>query len=280
MKNNRVITIICVLFAMAGRTFADNLNVENVVLQVGETQQVIIVLNNSEKQYAAFQFDLVLPAGVSIAEDINGKLLASLNPNRTDDHSLKVSKKGEGVYRFMSFSMGNIAFSGTSGVLVDVTLTADNNLAKTAQATITSQVFTEPNGTQYKLADATFTIGKGGDKCAAPTIAYDCGELVLESITEGAECHVSISTPDAGEQTGARVVLTPTYTITAWATAEGYADSDRVTATISWRDGRPVMEGFSSVRLRMEQAADVNGDSQVGIGDIVAITNNMAGVDN
>jgi hypothetical protein len=115
------------------------------------------------------------------------------------------------------------------------------------------------------------------EKCAAPTIAYDYGELVLESPTEGAECHVSISTPDVGEQAGARVVLASTYTITAWATAEGYNDSDRVTATIRWRDGRPVLEGFSSVKLRMEQAADVNGDDAVGIGDIVTITNVMAG---
>ena len=119
------------------------------------------------------------------------------------------------------------------------------------------------------------------EKCDAPTISYDRGAIVLKSETEGAVCHLNISAADDGlglhSPVNGRIELMPTYTITAWATAEGYTDSDRVTATIRWRDGRPVLEGFSSVKLRMEQAADVNGDDAVGIGDIVTITNVMAG---
>ena len=74
------------------------------------------------------------------------------------------------------------------------------------------------------------------------------------------------------------VTLTPTYVITVYATKDEYDDSDVATATIRWRNGRPVFEGFSSVKLEAaEDAGDVNGDGEIGIGDIVAITNIMAG---
>ena len=113
------------------------------------------------------------------------------------------------------------------------------------------------------------------EKCAAPTIAYDRGELVVESETEGAECHVTIATADAGEQTGGRITLKPTYTITAWATAEGFAESDRVTATLTWCDSGLQAEGMTIVATKSE-AADVNNDGIVNVTDIATIISIMA----
>ena len=110
------------------------------------------------------------------------------------------------------------------------------------------------------------------EKCAAPTIAYDRGELVVKSETEGAECHVAISTADAGEQKGGRISLTPTYTITAWATAEGYAESDRVMAALTWRDSGLQAEGMTIVATK-DEAADVNGDGVIDVSDYIGVAN-------
>ena len=80
-----------VLLTLVGRTLADNLTVADVTLNAGDKKQVSIVLNNPDHQYAAFQFDLVLPEGVSIAKNAKGKLMASLNEDRQDDHTLTVT---------------------------------------------------------------------------------------------------------------------------------------------------------------------------------------------
>lgn len=154
--------IMVVLLAIVGRTMADNLTIEAVTLMPGETKQVAICLNNPQKMYAAFQFDLALPEGISVAKNEKGKLMASLDEDRKDDHTLNISDRGNGVFRLMTFSMSNADFYGTEGALVYVTLQADANVSNGVKtATVMSQVFTESDGIQSKWEDVSFTITVG-----------------------------------------------------------------------------------------------------------------------
>ena len=83
---------------------------------------------------------------------------------------------------------------------------------------------------------------------------------------------------DTGTGRGSEVSLAQTYEIRVHATLDGYQDSDVVTATIGWRNGRPVMEGFSSVTMDGGDGnADVNGDGKVDVADIATIISVMAG---
>ena len=127
MKTYRVLTL-TLLLAVAGSMLADNLLVENTSLAPGETRQVAITLKTPDKTYAAFQFDLLLPKGLSIAKNGN-KLMASLDKDRKDDHRLTISLKSEGKYRLMAYSDSNSEFLGTDGPLVYVTLQADAGAA-------------------------------------------------------------------------------------------------------------------------------------------------------
>ena len=159
MKYGRIMMMTALLLTFTGSAVADNLTVSDVEIKAGETVDVAIGLNNPNKKYAAFQFDLVLPEGVSIAKNSKDKLIASLNAERMDDHTLNVSDMGSNTYRFLSFSMTNAEFYGTGGTLVNVTLVADGNLGTGRKtATITSQVFTEVGGDQAKWDDVTFSI--------------------------------------------------------------------------------------------------------------------------
>lgn len=160
MKQYRIL-IMTVLLALTGRTLADNLAVEAVTIKPGETCQVAINLNNPEKAYSAFQFDLELPDGISIARNDKGKYIVSLDADRKDDHTLDVSLKKEGRYRFMSYSMNSWEFYGTSGPLLYVTLQADADAAGVLTAQITSQVLTETDGQLSKWDDISFTITVG-----------------------------------------------------------------------------------------------------------------------
>ena len=158
MKHSRLM-ILTILLTLVGSILADNLTVPSVVLNAGETKDVTINLNSSEKRYVAFQFDVVLPEGVSIAKKDNGKLKISLNADRINDHTLTVQDLGSGSYRLLCFSMTNAELYGTSGALLNMTLQADESASVgTKEGGIKSQVFTETNGSQVKWNDVLFNI--------------------------------------------------------------------------------------------------------------------------
>ena len=146
-------------------TDGDCLSIDDVTISASETKQVSINLNNPDKKYTAFQFDLTLPEGITIAKNSNGKLMASLDTERKDDHTLNVSELGNNTYRFLAFSMSNAELYGTNGPLVSITLEADANIdSGTNAAVLKSQVFTSTDGTQYKWNDLPFTIQVNGSE--------------------------------------------------------------------------------------------------------------------
>ena len=55
----------------------------------------------------------------------------------------------------------------------DYSSTLAKGSASAFMATLTSQVFTEPDGTQHRLEDTTFTVAPetGGEKCITPIIS-------------------------------------------------------------------------------------------------------------
>lgn len=117
------------------------------------------------------------------------------------------------------------------------------------------------------------------NKCATPTIAYIDGKLVFDSETEGASFVSEIKTADTRNYYNKEVSLTPpTTTITVYATKADFDNSDVATATIGWRNGTPILEGFSSIKLEgIETNGDVNGDGTVDVADIATIISIMAG---
>ena len=158
MKNMRTI-LMMVMLTLVGMASADNLTIEKVKIKSGGKKQIAISLKNPNKQYEAFQFDLVLPEGISIAKNEKGKPDASLNEERKVDHSLTVLSQKDNSSRFMSYSMGDNAFKGTSGVLVYVMLEAKDGLSLgDKDAAIKSQVFTDITGEVSKWDDTAFKI--------------------------------------------------------------------------------------------------------------------------
>ena len=173
MKLNKLIMTI-VLLVFAGSTFADNLSVADVTLAAGESKKIAIELNNPNADYSAFQFDLVLPEGISIDKNKKDKLIVSLNADRIDDHTLNSSAVGSNTYRFICFSMSNSEFEDSEGDLLYITLKADDGVSNGAlTATIKSQVFTQGDGTQVKWSDMSFTITTSGAEVAVPVITAD-----------------------------------------------------------------------------------------------------------
>ncbi|MBR6320397.1 MAG: leucine-rich repeat protein [Prevotella sp.] len=159
----------------------------------------------------------------------------------------------------------------TQGTLNENTWTG----AKTSEV-----IFSVESNTQLRKIIVTLDNSEGdSQKCATPTIAYIDGKLVFDSETEGASFVSEIKTADTRNYYNKEVSLTPpTTTITVYATKADYENSDVATATIGWRNGTPILEGFSSIKLEgVETNGDVNGDGTVDVADIATIISIMAG---
>lgn len=78
-------------------------------------------------------------------------------------------------------------------------------------------------------------------RCETPIITFSDGKLHFASATTGANYHYTVSCSDVTSEAyseDGNVSLVAAYTITAYATADGYSPSDKTTATLYWVDGR------------------------------------------
>ena len=156
----KYLLIISLLALFSGNIFADNLSVGTVQMIAGSTKEISISMNNS-KQYAAFQFDLVLPQGVGVASGNVDGLAVSLT-DRKADHVLHAAKVSANTYRLLGYSLTNAAFSGTEGALVQVTLSAAPSVpVGSLTANLVSTVFVEADDTQTEPEGTSFAIQVG-----------------------------------------------------------------------------------------------------------------------
>ena len=93
-------------------------------------------------------------------------------------------------------------------------------------------------------------------KCEKPVISYENGKLSFSCATEGVEFVSEIISDDFKKHYGNEISLTTTYTVSVYATKEGYENSDVVTKNIT----------FSS-----NQAGDLNGDGEINITDVTYV---------
>ena len=92
------------------------------------------------------------------------------------------------------------------------------------------------------------------DQCAAPVITYADGKLQFACETAGAECKYTLTAKDIQTAfitaSNSSVDLTACYDITAYAVAEGYKNSEKVTATLYWIDGSDVSTNINQTEMR------------------------------
>ena len=96
-------------------------------------------------------------------------------------------------------------------------------------------------------------LSKTAIQCAAPVITYADGKLQFACETAGAEYMYTLTASDAKssfEKSAGSVDLTACYDITAYAVAEGYKNSETVTATLYWRDGSDVSTNINQTEMR------------------------------
>ena len=141
-------------------TTEEVLKVEDVTVNREQTVSVDICLDNKKTNLTVYQFDLTLPAGITLAKNNKGKFLVTKTSRYEDEaQSLSASLLDDNTYRIVSFSLSNGIIEGTSGAILNAVLAIDGNvLDGTYKAQITNIIFTQADGKQLKLVDAKFDI--------------------------------------------------------------------------------------------------------------------------
>ena len=122
IMNKRIILSIISLLTLAIQVSAeDKVTIKDFSISAGETKDVSITLDN-DVTYAAFQFDLYLPEGISVTE-------YNADKNRVPEGTtLEMNKLEDGSYRFIAAAMDLQEINGTSGSIITIKVTASETL--------------------------------------------------------------------------------------------------------------------------------------------------------
>ena len=122
----------------------------------GATVTLPIQLTNADA-IQGFEFKLVLPEGVSVQTDGNGKLMATLT-DRASTQGLEGANQGNGVYHFVYTSTSRIL--GTSGAVVNVPVVVANTVAVGQYNVVVKDVELVKYGTSTQIhhSDRTATL--------------------------------------------------------------------------------------------------------------------------
>ena len=122
-------------------------------------QFVLPVDLRNEDDITAIQFDLTLPAGVTITKNSKDKYIVE-KTDRCADHTLSTSKPGEAnTYRILLYSNDVEKITGHQGSVVNVRLEASNGLATgNYDVTISNINLTRADEVKIKPASVTCTL--------------------------------------------------------------------------------------------------------------------------
>lgn len=96
------------------------LAIENVSSRSGVQFTLPVELRN-ENSITALQFEIVLPAGITISK-------CQLTDRKGDDHTVSYKKLANGNYQVTAISLSKAIFSGTQGAVVNLTLDVDKGV--------------------------------------------------------------------------------------------------------------------------------------------------------
>ena len=151
--NKRIILIIIYLLTLVNLVSAkDKITIKDFSISAGETKELSITLEN-DVTYAAFQFDLYLPTGLTISE------YSKDETRMPEGTTLSMTKQSDGSYRFLAVAMERENIIGKDGNIITIEVTADMNLASGSLTGYFKNVkLSKVEGTGNKYAEMSFPI--------------------------------------------------------------------------------------------------------------------------
>ena len=144
----RILFLIMAMLALSV-TATNRFYLPDFVIAAGESMQVAMILENDEP-FTAFQTDLMLPQGLTVVQD-DGEYLFDLTNRNVSDQTILSKLRYDGALRVESFCMSVKPYSGTSGALVVINLTAGEDFTGPATIGLKNSFFTTVDGIEFVL---------------------------------------------------------------------------------------------------------------------------------
>lgn len=148
----RILFSLIALFCVSSYMLADDAwTVGNITIPQGKTAVAEVYLTNGTTKYRDFQFDLVLPQGLTFVKAQKGEVFAETQ------HSIATNTVAENTERIICSSNAGDTFSGTATPFVLVTIQADASLAVGTELTLKLTGIEITTDTEkFNPADVTF----------------------------------------------------------------------------------------------------------------------------
>ena len=154
-----IISLVLV-FVVALTSFGrDRLYIENFDIAAGETLQVPVLLLN-DTVYCGLQTDLYLPEGLSLDME-DDEYIIDLTSRRHSSHTVASRQLSDGAIRIYVSSISAKEFSGNSGAIMVLSITADNNFSGRAVIELKNSICAEAIGTRHVLDDEACIVNPG-----------------------------------------------------------------------------------------------------------------------
>ena len=157
----RKFMLLTALAALCCSAWADGLVVQDISIPMGGESTLLIALENSSTEFSAFQFNVQLAEGITVAVNEKGRLVYEKGDRLDEDFTLSMSQPDPEVnfFRVLGYTETH-AIAGTKGVIVKMTLKADASLAEgnSFVCKLTGINLTEPNETKHTPDDITFNV--------------------------------------------------------------------------------------------------------------------------
>ena len=158
----------------------NTLSSTDVSIAKGETAQMSVSMNNMD-DITAFQFYVKVPEGISLTD-------AVLSERKSSSHTVQYSEQSDGIYIIVGESSNYELFSGNDGKLVNLELSANNDMnLGDYDVIIKDIVLTSSTGMEYYPTNVNAIIivldyidgVKGGDaNCDGNIDATDIADIV------------------------------------------------------------------------------------------------------
>lgn len=151
---------VLIIISMAAITMNanDRLYINNFNINAGENKTIEVLLSN-DTAYCALQTDIFLPQGLSIALD-DDEYIVDLTNRKGRDHVVSTNMLGDGSIRVFVSSQGSNSFSGNSGAILTIEISASSTFSKD-NIIMKNSVLVEEDGTRHQLADEIAKVNGG-----------------------------------------------------------------------------------------------------------------------
>lgn len=176
-----------------GNKHVDRLYIPDFGITVGETVDVAIMLDN-ETQFTAFQSDIYLPEGLSVVAG------SAAMTSRGSGHTISMRSYDDGRVRLACLSLDNALFTGDSGALVTLQVSATAQAAETCTIELRNNIFSTANAREYVIPNSTTNVTV--DNPTIPVSSLTLSDTSAKGNVGGIlQLYVTIEPDDATDKT-------------------------------------------------------------------------------